>query len=93
MLGSVLICLVVSVADGDTLKVRCGEPGHHEQLSIRLSAIDAPEKAQPFGARSKQALSDLCFQQKALSEPSAPTATAAPWPTCSVAASMPARLR
>ena len=65
MLAATLLCLVVGVADGDTLKVRCGEPGRYEQRSIRLSAVDAPEKSQPFGQRSKQSLSDLCFQQQA----------------------------
>ena len=65
MIASALLCLVVGVADGDTITVRCGEPGLYEQRSIRLSAIDAPEKAQAFGQRSKQALSDLCFQQQA----------------------------
>ena len=69
MLATALLCLVVGVADGDTLKVRCGEPGRYEQLSIRLSAIDAPEKAQPFGDRSKRALSDLCFEQRATIRP------------------------
>lgn len=69
MLAATLLCFVVGVADGDTIKVRCGDPGRYEQRSIRLSAIDAPEKAQPFGQRSKQALSDLCFQQQATIRP------------------------
>lgn len=60
-----LLCLVVAISDGDTLTVRCGEPGTYEQVKIRLSAIDAPEKAQPFGQRSRQHLADLCFQQQA----------------------------
>jgi len=34
-------------------------------IKIRLADIDAPESRQAFGARSKQALSDLCFQQEA----------------------------
>ena len=64
-----LLCLVVAITDGDTLKVRCGEPGAYEQVTIRLAEIDAPEKNQAFGQRSKQALSDLCFQTRAAVRP------------------------
>lgn len=60
-----LLCLVVGISDGDTLTARCGEPGAYEQVKVRLSAIDAPEKAQPFGQRSRQHLADLCFQVEA----------------------------
>lgn len=56
-----LLCLVVAVSDGDTLKARCGEAGAYEQVTVRLAEIDAPEKAQPFGNRSKVHLSMLCF--------------------------------
>lgn len=59
---SALLCLVVAVTDGDTIKVRCGEPGKYDQITIRISAIDAPEKRQAFGQRAKQSLSDLCFK-------------------------------
>lgn len=53
---------VVGVADGDTLTIHIeGSP----QVRVRLSAIDAPEKAQAFGAVSKQALSDLCYGKTA----------------------------
>lgn len=69
MIASALLCLVVGVSDGDTLTVRCGEPGTYEQVKVRLSAIDAPEKAQPFGQRSRQHLADLCFQQQATLTP------------------------
>jgi endonuclease YncB( thermonuclease family) len=62
-------CLVIAVTDGDTLKVRCGEPGSYEQVVIRLAEIDAPEKRQPFGQRSRQSLADLCFQALATIKP------------------------
>jgi len=65
----VLFCLVVAIADGDTLTARCGQPGAYEQVKVRIAAIDAPEKAQPFGQRSKQSLSDLCFREAATIKP------------------------
>lgn len=64
MLSAFLLCLVVSISDGDTLTVRCGQPGSYEQVKIRLSAIDAPESKQPFGNRSRQHLAEMCFQQQ-----------------------------
>ena len=51
---------VVGVADGDTVTVLDAEKVQHK---IRLAGIDAPEKSQPFGNRSKQNLSDLVFQK------------------------------
>lgn len=69
MISAALLCLVVGVSDGDTLTARCGEAGAYEQVKVRLSAIDAPEKAQPFGQRSRQHLADLCFQQQATITP------------------------
>lgn len=64
-----MICLVVAIADGDTLTARCGEPGAYQQVNIRISAIDAPEKAQDFGNVSQQHLAALCFQQPATITP------------------------
>jgi endonuclease YncB( thermonuclease family) len=49
---------VVGVSDGDTITVLTGE---RQQVKIRLSGIDAPEKKQPFGAFSKQTLSRQVF--------------------------------
>jgi endonuclease YncB( thermonuclease family) len=59
-------CLVVGIADGDTLTARCGQPGAYEQVKVRLAEIDAPEKKQPFGERSRQSLASLCFQREAV---------------------------
>lgn len=53
---------VVHIADGDTLTILTGG---NEQIKVRLAEIDAPEKKQPFGQRSKQSLSDLCFNKDA----------------------------
>jgi len=52
---------VVGISDGDTLTVL--DNGH--PVKVRLANIDAPEKKQPFGAKSKQSLSDLCFGRDA----------------------------
>ena len=52
---------VVSVADGDTITVLTAEKKQHK---IRLLGIDAPEKAQAFGQRSKQSLSDLVYKKQ-----------------------------
>jgi endonuclease YncB( thermonuclease family) len=53
---------VVGIADGDTLTVLTAS---QEQHKIRLAEIDASEKSQPFGTKSKQSLSDLCFGKEA----------------------------
>ena len=63
------ICLVVGIADGDTLTARCGQAGAYEQVKVRLAEIDAPEKKQPFGERSRQSLASLCFQREAVLRP------------------------
>jgi endonuclease YncB( thermonuclease family) len=64
-----LVCLIVGISDGDTLKARCGEPGAYQQVTIRLAEIDAPEKGQAFGQRSKQSLSALCYGVQAVLRP------------------------
>ncbi len=51
---------VVGVADGDTITVLDADKVQHK---IRLSGIDAPEKKQPFGNRSKESLSELAFNK------------------------------
>ena len=56
---------VVGVADGDTLTVLDSQNMQHK---IRLGGIDAPEKKQPFGNRSKEALSDCAFGKSVVVE-------------------------
>lgn len=49
---------VVGVSDGDTITVLDANKIAHK---VRLAGIDAPEKSQPFGDRSKLHLSELVF--------------------------------
>lgn len=52
---------VIGISDGDTMTLLVGR----KPLKIRLANIDAPEKAQAYGERSKQSLSDLCWGKDA----------------------------
>ena len=47
---------VVSVADGDTITILDSQKTQHK---IRLQGIDAPERAQAFGNKSKQSLHEM----------------------------------
>lgn len=58
--ADVLVGHVVGVSDGDTITVLDDTKQRHV---IRLMGIDAPEKAQAFGQRAKQSLSDLVFNR------------------------------
>jgi micrococcal nuclease len=50
------IAKVVSVTDGDTIKVYNADQG---QVKIRLYGIDTPEKAQPYGKAAGKYLASL----------------------------------
>lgn len=52
---------VVGVSDGDTIKVI---DSTKTEYKIRLTGIDAPEKKQPFGQKSKKSLSDLAYMKQ-----------------------------
>jgi endonuclease YncB( thermonuclease family) len=51
---------VVGVTDGDTITLLDRE---NRQIKVRLAGIDAPEKRQPFGQKSKASLSELTYRK------------------------------
>lgn len=51
---------VIGVSDGDTVKVISKD---QREMKCRIWGIDAPEKGQSFGQKSKQALSDLIYRK------------------------------
>ena len=55
-LAGIINGTVVDVSDGDTITIIDNEKVEHK---IRLSGIDAPEKAQPYGQKSKQSMSNM----------------------------------
>src|ERR1700685_1275445 len=63
---------VVAIADGDTLTVLAYQ---HVQHKIRLAGIDAPEKKQPFGTKSREAIASKVLGKRC-SLPSRNTGTA-----------------
>ena len=52
--------LVVKVTDGDSVKIKAGET----TSTIRLLYIDAPEKKQDYGIKSKNFLENLLLNKK-----------------------------
>ncbi len=50
---------VVAILDGDTIDVLVDR----KPVRVRLSQIDAPEKRQAFGTRSRQVLAELVFRK------------------------------
>lgn len=69
MSTAALLCLVVAITDGDTLTARCDQDLSYVRITVRISAIDAPEKRQAFGQVSRQHLAKLCFNTKAVITP------------------------
>lgn len=55
----VLTGKVIGITDGDTLTVLV----NRQPVKIRLAEIDAPERAQPWSKRAKQALSEKVYEE------------------------------
>lgn len=57
--------MVIGISDGDTVTVLNDQKN---PVKIRLTEIDAPEKSQAFGEKSKQSLSEICFKKSVVVE-------------------------
>ncbi len=55
---------VVSIADGDTVTLLVQDAGAQRQQRVRLTDIDTPERAQPWGTRARQALANKVFRRQ-----------------------------
>ena len=55
-------CKVVGISDGDTLTCLY----QRKPIKVRLLHIDAPESAQPYGNKAKQALANLVFKKQVM---------------------------
>ncbi|SBT07618.1 Nuclease (SNase domain protein) [Candidatus Accumulibacter aalborgensis] len=55
---------VIGITDGDTLTLLVDQQPH----TVRVIGIDAPERHQPFGERSKQNLAKLAFNKSAIAD-------------------------
>ena len=52
------VCKVIGIKDGDTIEILTSAK---KTITIRLNGIDAPEKNQAYGQKSKENLSKLIF--------------------------------
>lgn len=53
---------IIAITDGDTIRLLTPD---HTLYKVRLAGIDAPEKNQAFGQRSKQTLAECAMDKEA----------------------------
>ncbi|WP_211162915.1 thermonuclease family protein [Aromatoleum diolicum] len=51
----------MATTDGDTITVRNDD---FQRVKVRLAEIDAPQRRQAFGTRSRQSLGELCHEKR-----------------------------
>jgi micrococcal nuclease len=56
-----LLYEVIGIKDGDTIEILTPDK---KKITIRLNGIDAPEKKQAYGQRSKENLSKIIFRKQ-----------------------------
>jgi len=59
-LASDINCKVIAISDGDTFTCLTDAK---RSIKVRLAEIDTPEKAQPYGKKSKAALASFIFKK------------------------------
>lgn len=59
-LANEINCKVIAISDGDTFTCLSNEK---KNIKIRLAEIDTPEKAQPYGQKSKSILASMIFKK------------------------------
>ena len=62
LLGQTVSGTVISVADGDTVRLRLDGSG--QIVRVRLEGVDAPEQGEPFSAQSRNAARVMLFEKK-----------------------------
>jgi endonuclease YncB( thermonuclease family) len=68
LLGQTVSGTVISVADGDTVRIRLDGKG--QSVRVRLEGIDAPEQGEPFSTQARNAARVLLFNKKVVVKPS-----------------------
>lgn len=69
IIAAVFTCIIIGIADGDTLTARCDVADGKLNLKVRIAEIDAPERGQAWGKRSQQHLAEICHGKSATVRP------------------------
>src|SRR5688572_19094413 len=61
LLGQTVSGIVISVADGDTVRLRLDAGG--KIIRVRLEGVDAPERGEPFNVQARNATRVMLFNK------------------------------